>query len=32
MNRYKIIKQLGDGAYGSVVKAINLENEEVVSE
>lgn len=30
MNRYKISKQLGDGTYGSVLKAINKASGEVV--
>jgi serine/threonine protein kinase len=29
MERYKIIKNIGDGAYGSVVKATNIKNGEV---
>jgi len=31
MNRYKTTKQLGDGTYGSVVKAINKASGEVVA-
>lgn len=31
MNRYKITKQLGDGTYGSVLKAVNRQTGEVVS-
>ncbi|KAJ4457913.1 putative Serine/threonine-protein kinase MAK [Paratrimastix pyriformis] len=31
MNRYKIIKQLGDGTYGSVIKAVNKMNGEIVA-
>eukprot|EP01112_Ceratiomyxa_fruticulosa_P000081 TRINITY_DN10104_c0_g2_i1.p1 TRINITY_DN10104_c0_g2~~TRINITY_DN10104_c0_g2_i1.p1 ORF type:complete len:657 (-),score=126.72 TRINITY_DN10104_c0_g2_i1:153-2123(-) len=31
MNRYKIIKQLGDGTYGSVLKAINRASGESVA-
>lgn len=31
MNRYKIIKQLGDGTYGSVLKAANRQSGEVVA-
>lgn len=30
MNRYKITKQLGDGTYGSVLKAVNRQTGEVV--
>jgi len=30
MNRYKITKQLGDGTYGSVLKAVNRQTNEVV--
>lgn len=30
MNRYKITKQLGDGTYGSVLKAVNRQSGEVV--
>lgn len=29
--RYKIVKQLGDGTYGSVWKGMNLQTNEVVS-
>lgn len=31
MNRYKVTKQLGDGTYGSVLKAVNRQTGEVVS-
>ena len=31
MNRYQVTKQLGDGTYGSVLKAINRQTGEVVS-
>jgi len=31
MNRYKVVKQLGDGTYGSVWKAINRATSEVVA-
>lgn len=31
MDRYKIIKTIGDGAYGSVVKATNKKTQEVVA-
>jgi hypothetical protein len=31
MNRYKVLKQLGDGTYGSVFKAENLQTGEIVS-
>ncbi|OQR93596.1 mitogen activated protein kinase 7 [Achlya hypogyna] len=31
MNRYKITKQLGDGTYGSVLKAVNRTSGEVVA-
>ena len=30
MNRYKVTKQLGDGTYGSVLKAQNKQTNEVV--
>ena len=30
MNRYKVTKQLGDGTYGSVLKAVNRQTNEVV--
>ena len=30
MNRYKVTKKLGDGTYGSVLKAINRQTGEVV--
>lgn len=31
MDRYKIIKTVGDGTYGSVVKAVNKKTGEVVA-
>ena len=31
MNRYKVTKQLGDGTYGSVLKAVNRQTGEVVA-
>jgi protein kinase len=31
MNRYKVTKQLGDGTYGSVLKAVNRATGEVVA-
>ncbi|WIA19572.1 hypothetical protein OEZ85_005514 [Tetradesmus obliquus] len=31
MNRYKVVKQLGDGTYGNVWKAINRQTNEVVA-
>lgn len=31
MNRYKVTKQLGDGTYGSVLKAVNRQTGEIVS-
>ena len=31
MNRYKITKQLGDGTYGSVLKAVNRQSGEIVA-
>jgi len=31
MERYKIIKTIGDGAYGTVFKAVNKSNNEVVA-
>ena len=31
MDRYKIIKTIGDGNYGSVVKAVNKKSGEVVA-
>ncbi len=31
MYRYKVMKQLGDGTYGSVWKAVNNENNEIVA-
>lgn len=31
MNRYKITKQLGDGTYGSVLKAVNRQTNEVTA-
>ena len=30
MNRYQVTKQLGDGTYGSVLKAVNRQTGEVV--
>jgi hypothetical protein len=30
MNKYKIVKQLGDGSFGSVLQAQNIENGETV--
>lgn len=30
MNKYQIIEQLGDGSFGSVLKAKNLENSTIV--
>lgn len=27
MNRYKVVKTIGDGTYGSVLKAINSQGE-----
>ena len=30
MNRYKVTKQLGDGTYGQVLKAVNRQTGEVV--
>ena len=30
MNRYKVTKQLGDGTYGSVLKAVNRQTGEIV--
>lgn len=30
MHRYKILKQLGDGTYGSVTKAVNVQTGEIV--
>ena len=30
MNRYKTVKKLGDGTYGSVVKAVNKQTGELV--
>ena len=30
MNRYTVLQQLGDGTYGSVWKAVNRDNNEVV--
>ena len=32
MNRYKVTKQLGDGTYGSVLKGVNRQTGEVVSQ
>ncbi len=31
IRRYKVVKQLGDGTYGTVWKAINRQTNEVVS-
>jgi serine/threonine protein kinase len=31
MDRYKIIKTIGDGTYGSVVKATNKKTQEVTA-
>ena len=31
MEKYKVIKQLGEGAYGVVLKCINTETQEVVA-
>jgi len=31
MNRYKVTKQLGDGTYGSVLKAVNRQTGDVVA-
>ena len=31
MNRYKITKQLGDGTYGSVLRAVNRQTGEVTA-
>jgi hypothetical protein len=31
MNRYKVTKSLGDGTYGSVLKAVNRQSGEVVA-
>jgi protein kinase len=31
MQRYKVTKQLGDGTYGSVFKAVNKQTGEVVA-
>lgn len=31
MDRYQITKTLGDGTYGSVVKAINKQSQEIVA-
>lgn len=31
MDKYKIIKTLGDGTYGSVVKAVNINSKEEVA-
>jgi serine/threonine protein kinase len=31
MERYKVVKPLGDGTYGSVLKAVNKQTGEIVS-
>jgi len=31
MKRYRVLKVIGDGTYGSVVRAQNIENGEIVS-
>lgn len=31
MNRYKITKQLGDGTFGTVLKGVNRQTGEIVS-
>lgn len=31
MEKYKVIKQLGEGAYGVVVKCLNQETQEIVA-
>jgi protein kinase len=31
MNRYKILKPLGDGSYGTVTKAVSIQTGEVVN-
>ena len=31
MDRYKIVKQLGDGTYGEVLKATNKQSGEIVA-
>lgn len=31
MNRYRILKAVGDGTYGSVLKAVNKKSGEVVA-
>lgn len=31
MDKFKILKTLGDGTYGSVVKAVNIHNKEEVA-
>jgi protein kinase len=31
MDRYKVMKQLGDGTYGSVWKAVNNDTNEIVA-
>ena len=31
MNKYKVIKKLGEGAFGSVVKAVNTQTQQLVA-
>lgn len=31
MDKYKIIKKLGEGAYGTVFKCVNIETNELVA-
>lgn len=31
MDRYKILEKVGDGTYGSVVRAVNRNTEEIVA-
>lgn len=31
MNRFKVLKQIGNGSYGIVMKALNLETSEIVA-